>query len=385
MNSIALWLKIGAVFIIVLFARIQSLTIRTVPCEARENRQFDFWVGDWDAFDLDSPTIRVARTRVDLILDGCVLREDYEGSNGLKGQSFTVWFCLVTFGTAEITSAGHTVKVTLLGTGTPFPNVKRFGSAILVEADGEKLLFDCGRGAVIRLSQIGVPLSDVDALFLTHLHSDHIVGIPDLWLSGWFLGRDRPLRVWGPPGTREMTEHLSQAYGFDVQARERAPENLPSRGAVIDAHEVEEGSVYVHGPLRVSAFVVDHGLVKPAFGYRVDLLGHSVVISGDTKFSQNLIDHSKGADCLIHVAWSVDSRNPAPRALRSLASAEDAAHVFSVIRPKLAVIYHYLDPEGLTEAVREHYKGPFVVGNDLMVIEIGGAVTWHEASSGKKN
>jgi ribonuclease Z len=264
------------------------------------------------------------------------------------------------------------IKVTLLGTGTPFPNAARFGAAILVEAGGEKLLFDCGRGAVIRLSQAGVPLDSVDALFLTHLHSDHVVGIPDLWLTGWFLGRDHPLRVWGPPGTREMTEHLSLAYQFDVQTREHT-ENLPPKGAGIDAKEIEQGDVYVHGPLRVSVFLVDHGSVKPAFGYRIDYFGHAVIISGDTKFSQNLIDFSKGADCLIHVAWLADSKNP----LRSLASGEDAGRVFAAVKPKLAVIYHYKDEEGLAEAVRARYQGPFVIAQDLMTIEIDRETTWH--------
>jgi ribonuclease Z len=277
------------------------------------------------------------------------------------------------------------IKVTLLGTGTPFPNAERFGSAILVEAGVEKLLFDCGRGAVIRLSQAGIPLSDVDALFLTHLHSDHTVGIPDLWLSGWFLGRRRPLRVWGPPGTREMMENLAQAYSFDVHVRERAPELLPPGGAEIDAREIEQGSVYVRGPLRVTAFLVDHGPANPAFGYRVDYQGHSAVISGDTKFSQNLLDFSKGADCLIHVAWMADSKNPAPMASRSLASAEDAGRAFEIVKPKLGVIYHYKDEEGLADAVRAGYQGAFVIAHDLMVIEIDRETTWRETSFGTKN
>ena len=133
------------------------------------------------------------------------------------------------FSNVGIAMSAPVVKVTLLGTGTPFPNAERFGSAILVEAGGERLLFDCGRGVVIRLSEAGVPVQGVDALFLTHLHSDHTVGIPDLWLTGWFLGRDHPLRLWGPPGTREMTEHLSQAYQFELQTREHT-ENCRSKG-----------------------------------------------------------------------------------------------------------------------------------------------------------
>jgi len=267
------------------------------------------------------------------------------------------------------------IRVTLLGTGTPFPNAERFGAAILVEAGGEKLLFDCGRGVVIRLSQAGKPANGVDALFLTHLHSDHVVGIADLWLTGWFLGRDHPLRIWGPPGTRTMIDHLSQAYQFDVQTREHGSESLPPKGAEIDVREIEQAEAYVHGPLRVSAFLVDHGPVRPAFGYRVDYAGHALVISGDTRFSRNLIDFSKGVDCLIHVAWV--ARSQSPEASRSLATGEDVGRVFGEVKPKLGVIYHYKDKEGLAEAVRGRYKGAFVIGQDLMTIEIERETTWH--------
>ncbi len=274
-------------------------------------------------------------------------------------------------------ATGHDeMRVTLLGTGTPFPSAERFGSAILVEVAGKKLLFDCGRGVVIRLTQVRVNPKDIDGLFLTHLHSDHVVGIPDLWLSGWFLGRDRSLPIWGPPGTRSMTEHLVQAFGFDISIRQAAPDPLPAKGVEIDAKEIEQGEIYNDGLARVSAFLVDHGPVKPAFGYRVDGAGHSVVISGDTKFCQNLVDFARGADCLIHAAWSAGRKNSAPPSKRSIASAEDAGRVFGIVKPKLGVVYHYKDEEGLEDAVRKEYNGPFVIGRDLMVISIGRTVTW---------
>src|ERR1700724_1977737 len=113
---------------------------------------------------------------------------------------FSVWLCVLVFINVGLASSSDMITVTLLGTGTPFPNPERFGSAILVQAGGEKLLFDCGRGAVIRLNHVGTPANEIDALFLTHLHSDHTVGLPDLWVTGWFLGRDHPLKFWGPPG-----------------------------------------------------------------------------------------------------------------------------------------------------------------------------------------
>jgi ribonuclease Z len=269
------------------------------------------------------------------------------------------------------------MRVTLLGTGTPFPNAERFGSAILVEVAGKRLLFDCGRGVVIRLTQAGVSPKDIDGLFLTHLHSDHVVGIPDLWLSGWFLGRSKPLRIWGPKGTSSMAKHLAQAFAFDIRIRQAAPDPLPAEGVEIDAKEIEQDEIYNDGSTRVSAFLVDHGTVNPAFGYRVDSAGHSVVISGDTKFCQNLVDFARGADCLIHAAWSTGWRNPTPPSNRSIASAEDAGRVFAMVKPKLGVVYHYKDKEGLWDAVRKEYKGPLVIGKDLMTINVGKTVTWH--------
>ena len=122
---------------------------------------------------------------------------------------------------------GQTMKVTLLGTGNPRPRIDRFGPSILVEAGKETLLFDCGRGATIRLSQASVPFSSVAALFLTHLHSDHVVGLPDLWLTGWIMGRHVPLQVWGPTGTVDMLKHLEQAYAFDVHVRRDIDEQIP--------------------------------------------------------------------------------------------------------------------------------------------------------------
>ena len=273
------------------------------------------------------------------------------------------------------------MKVTLLGTGTPFPNAERFGSAILVEGAGTKLLFDCGRGVVIRLTQAGVSPKQIDALFLTHLHSDHVVGIPDLWLSGWLLGRTKPLPIWGPQGTSSMAKHLAQAFAFDIRIRQTAPNPLPAKGVEIDAKEIEQGEIYNDGSTRVSAFPVDHGTVKPAFGYRVDSAGHSVVISGDTKFCQTLVDFASGADCLIHAAWSAGGKNPVPQSKRSIASAEDAARAFAIVKPKLGVVYHYKDEEGLGGAVRKEYDGPFVTARDLMVINIGKTVTWERESA----
>jgi len=199
-----------------------------------------------------------------------------------------------------VCASGQNLKVTLLGTGTPEPRMDRFGPSILVEAGEKKLLFDCGRGAAQRIEQIRIPFNQIDALFLTHLHSDHVVGIPDLWLTGWARGRKVPLEVWGPAGTKEMVTHLKDAFQFDIQIRQQ-DDKLPALGVDIRVKDIEQGVVYDSGGIKVTAFTVDHGPVKPAFGYRIDFAGHSVVLSGDTRYSENLIRFSQGTDVLVSV------------------------------------------------------------------------------------
>jgi ribonuclease Z len=288
--------------------------------------------------------------------------------------------CIPLFAAAFGSEVDHSMKIILLGTGTPYPDAERFGSAILVEAGRTRVLFDCGRGNVIRLSEAGVGPNDIESVYLTHLHSDHVTGLPDLWLTGWFLGRQKPLRVWGPTGTRAMAQHLAEAFSFDVQTRVRT-EHLPLQGAEINAQDIVDGTVLNDGPIRVTAFPVDHGPVKPALGYRIDYSGHSLVISGDTRVSDELINHAKGVDCLIHVAWSIGATNSTPPSQRSIASAEDAAHVFAMTRPKLAVVYHYKSAAGLSDAIRAEYKGPFVIAKDLMTIDIDRTITWRNNAS----
>lgn len=271
--------------------------------------------------------------------------------------------------------------VRLLGTGTPVPSADRFGSAVLVEAGGRSLLFDCGRGAAIRLHQIHPNLlARVQTVFLTHLHSDHVVGLPDVWLTGWVLGRQQPLRVLGPDGTAGMTLHLAQAYAADVIVRQNPAEGLQGRGAELQGVVAQSGLVYEEGDVRVIAFLVDHGHVAPAFGYRIEYAGQSIVISGDTKFSESLIAASTGADVVLHSAWLPESRNTTPSDRRSIASAEDAGRVFARLRPKLAVVYHYLQENGIEDGVRCFYDGPLLVARDRMLVEVDDEVTWRYES-----
>jgi ribonuclease Z len=274
-------------------------------------------------------------------------------------------------------------RVTLLGTGAPPPRLDRFGPSTLVEVGGKKFIFDAGRGAMQRLHQLGIPFGDVDGMFLTHHHSDHVVGFPDLWLTGW-IGRpwgrrSVPLEVWGPEGTQQMMEHLPQAFAVDIRVRRR---NYPPEGVKLVAHEIEEGVVLDSDGLEISAFEVDHGGEElPAFGYRIDYAGRSVVLSGDTTFNENLIRHAEHADVLVHeVTAAGDGTAENAQQLKRIAAnhttPEQAAEVFSRVKPRLAVYNHLLlfgsaTPKDLVPMTRKKYAGPLIVGEDLLQIEIG--------------
>jgi ribonuclease Z len=295
---------------------------------------------------------------------------------------------------STIPTHAQTIKVTLLGTGNPRPVIERFGPSILVDAGNQKLLFDCGRGATQRLYQLKVPFNEVDALFLTHLHSDHTVGIPDLWLTGWIMGRTVPLRIWGPKGTQQMISHLQHAYEYDVHIRRDVDEKLAGPGAVLVPKEISEGVIYENRGVTVTAFAVDHRPIKPAFGYRVDFAGHSVVLSGDTRFSENLIRFAKGTDVLIHEVLdpeaynqlkedSVFTNEQRQKVIAHHITPREAGMVFTRVKPKLAVYSHIVPPAvpDVIPHTRKTYSGPLEVGEDLMSIEIGEKIEVHRPGS----
>ena len=297
----------------------------------------------------------------------------------------------------------QTITVTLLGTGSPILRPDRSGPSILVEADGQKLLFDVGRGAAGRLWQSGVPLRDLSAVFFTHLHSDHVTGFPDLWLTGMlpnkaFAHRTEPMHVYGPTGTRAMMGYLARAYEADVRIRQ-ADENTSKAGARIIARDIAQGVVYDSDGVKVTAFDVEHGeLIKPSLGYRIDYRGRSVVLSGDTRPSDNLIRFAAGADVLFH---EVAAARPALMALSPAArriighhtTPEQAAAVFTRVHPRLAVYTHIVllstDPavppptlQDVERVTASGYAGRLEMGEDLMRVTVGDTITVRRRASG---
>jgi ribonuclease Z len=298
-----------------------------------------------------------------------------------------VWLIFVSSALAQ------DIKVTLLGTGSPPPVMDRFGPSILVEAGTKKFLFDAGRGAMQRLVQAKTRWQDVDGVFFTHLHSDHVVGFPDVWLTGWLVapGRNRPVEVWGPPGTEKMVSHLVQAFEFDIGFRISDDKARPE-GVMIKVRDINPGVTYEQGGVKITAIKVDHAPVEPAYGYRIDYNGRSVVLSGDTRTSENLIRAAEGVDLLVHEVVSPEtfirggvSAERTKSVVAHHVTPEQAGDIFARTKPRMAVYSHIVQPTAtgndLIPATRKTYGGPLEVGEDLMVIEVGNDIVVRRPSA----
>jgi ribonuclease Z len=291
----------------------------------------------------------------------------------------------------SVARAEELMTVTLLGTGTPRPTPDRNGTSTLIEVAGQRLMFDMGRGNTVSLFRARIPLGSITAHFITHMHSDHVNGLPDLYLTGWggapYGGRKKAFLVYGPKGTKNMMYHLHQAFSEDFRIR-NADEGLSLDAAKPEAHDIEAGVVYEKDGVIVTAFAVPHGeKIQPAYGYKIEYKGRKVVLSGDTRYSKEVEEQGTAADLLIHEVATLGSdsekflaANPIyRRILDHHISPEQAGRLFSKARPKLAVYSHIAlpptslaDPSGeIIKQTRTTYGGPLVVGEDMMRFRIG--------------
>ena len=292
-------------------------------------------------------------------------------------------------------AAEDTIELTFLGTGAPRPSLVRYGPSILVEAGEHRLLVDAGPGMRERLFQAGgfELLTDINLIILTHLHFDHTISVPSLWLSGWLFGRKSPMTVYGPAGTEAMMENFTSAYAWDIHYREVV--GVHEAGSELIAHDIQPGVIYEKDDLKITAFDVEHmpidmatgellGLEGETLGYRIDYKNRSVVFSGDTRSTSasSIMQYGEGVDVVIHEV-QVPAPGDTPEArlanvsLSVHSTPEQVAVVFRQTQPRMGVYSHIIPPELTAEEILDatDYDGPMLVAEDLMTLSIGDEIT----------
>jgi ribonuclease Z len=275
--------------------------------------------------------------------------------------------------------AGDSTVVVMLGTGMPRPDPDASGPATAVVVGRRVFLFDAGPGVERRMAAAGLPIDGPTATFITHLHSDHTLGYPDLIFTSWVMGRKAPLPVYGPPGLRRMTDHLIAAWAEDTLVRVTGLEREPPGGYRVDVHEIHQGVVFDSGGVRVTAISVPHGSWKYAFGYRIDTPRRRIVISGDTRYSEALARAAKGVDVLVHEAYIEArvqrERRPGgelwPQYMREFHTSNvELGRLAAKAQPALLVISHVILGGGTVDEMisgvrRGGFSGQVVVAKDL--------------------
>ncbi len=272
---------------------------------------------------------------------------------------------------------GQDTRLVLLGTGTPNPDPQRMGPASAVISGDRVYIVDCGPGVVRRAAEAGIRMDQLTRLFVTHLHSDHTAGYPDLILTPAVTGRREPFEAYGPPGLRAMTAHILAAWKEDLRIRLHGLEPSVPEAYVVRAHDVKPGEIYHDQEVRVIAFAVRHGSWKYAYGYRFEAPDKVIVFSGDTTYSEELARQAKGCDILVHEVYSEKGlRRRTPEWQRYHAafhtSAPDVGRIAAMAQPRKLVLNHLLPmgetPEEVVSEVRQHFQGEVIYGQDLEVI-----------------
>ncbi len=271
----------------------------------------------------------------------------------------------------------------LLGTGTPNADPDRGGPCVAVVVGERAYLVDCGPGLVRRaaaaetLGVASLAPRNLDRVFVTHLHSDHTVGLPDLLLTPWVLGRELPLEIYGPPGTHAMVAHLTAAYRRDIEVRTGGLEPANASGWHARVQEVSidvSTAIYEDEQVRVTAFPVPHAGWDQAFGFIFDTAERRFVISGDTTPCEAIVTAARDADLLLHEVYSSERVATRPEEWQRYhrqahTSSRELAQIASRARPALVVLYHQLfwgaSEDELVAEIREGYDGPVISGRDL--------------------
>jgi ribonuclease BN (tRNA processing enzyme) len=284
--------------------------------------------------------------------------------------------------------AARRFQATLLGTGCPVVSTHRYGAGTLVRAGDTVILVDIGSGVTQRLLAAGSCGAEIDAILITHMHSDHLIDIYQLLISAWHQNRDRPQRIFGPPGIRKLVEDTMDVWRHERALRIEFERRSSTAAFECDITELSgEETVVDDGVVRIESVLVDHAPVRPAFGYIFEAYGRKLVLSGDTTYSPNLIERGRGADLLVHEVFvhrpvaTVETRMG--EGARNVASyhtlSTEVGRVATRMEARLLALNHlvppYADRAALLADAQADFTGPVVVGEDLMDFDlIGGRI-----------
>lgn len=274
-------------------------------------------------------------------------------------------------------------QVVMLGSGTPVPDPERSGPAVAVVVNGRAYLIDCGPGVVRQAAKAakkdGIPglvSAKLDIVFITHLHSDHTVGYPDLIFSPWVLDRPVALEAYGPHGLKNMTAHIEQAWVEDIHVRREGLEQANAAGYKVNVHEISPGVIYRDENVKVTAFLVKHGSWKEAYGYKFETKDRKIVISGDTAPTDEVVKACDGCDLLLHEVYNPNGKQmQTPHwheyFKRFHTSPAELGDIARRARPKLLVTYHEvllgLPEADLAGQIKSNYSGRWVSAEDMAV------------------
>ena len=273
-------------------------------------------------------------------------------------------------------------KLVLLGTGTPFADPNKSGPSLAIVVNNTSYIVDCGPGVVRRAaeaSKLGFPsleASHLKTLFITHLHSDHTVGLADIILTPAVLDRNAPISIYGPVGSKKMTDDLMSAYKEDIAIRINGLEKGDAIAYQVYTNEIKEGQIYKDSNLTVTAFNVQHGQWDNAFGFVFQTKDKKIVVSGDCTYSENLIKYAKNCDILVHEVYSdagLKKRTQRWQDYHSTfhTSTYQLADIANKVKPKLLILNHQLtfgtSLQSLLDELKSKYAGPVVNGADLDV------------------
>jgi ribonuclease BN (tRNA processing enzyme) len=286
----------------------------------------------------------------------------------------------------SVVAPDSATKIVFLGTGMPRPTPDRQGPSLAIVAGGKAYLVDSGVDCVRQANAAYIAgmkplkIEELNIAFITHLHSDHTLGLPDLIFTPWVMGRSVPLELYGPSGLEAMSRNILRAYEQDEDIRIRGLEGANTSGYKVNSHEIKPGVIYKDERVKVTAFPVEHGTWREAYGFVFEAGGKRIVISGDTRPAEGIINACNGCDALIHEVYSgyggTSEKSPEEWMKYMAAfhtSGEELGRLAAKTHAKLLIITHWVplgssDQTDLLQAIKKNYSGSVVIARDLDVI-----------------